>query len=350
MPRDSPEDRFVSERPASLETLRRRAVIVCIATTLTIAVIELVIGVLFRLISITAEGLHTTADLIDSLIAFALVAIAARPADRDHPYGHGKFDSLAAIIEGSFVAASGLWAIGKSALVLLGQSPADPRPENVTIVAMLAAAVVYAVVSTYVIRLSRRTRSPAVFAEAMHLRTHVWITVGLMAGLGLSRYGLREGWSFANRIDALTAIILGTYLLTVGYRIIAPGFGQLMDLALPEDEHRQLQACLEQFRDEFVEVHAIRTRRAGTERHVDIHLVVAADMTVDAAHQLSHRIEERLVAALPGTRLLAHIEPAVGEALADYEARQRVGVVIAPQTDPFEREKTHHANERAHQH
>ncbi len=328
---------------------RKRAVVVCIATTAAVATLEILTGWWFQLISVTAEGLHTAADLLDSLVAFVLVVIASRPADREHPYGHGKFDSLAAIIEGIFVGGAAVWAIVKASQILLGLVDAEPRPEPATVAAMIVASAVYIGVSGHVLRLARQTRSPAVYAEAMHLRTHVYITIGLAASLLLSRAGLSYGWEHAGRIDPMVALVLGAYLLSVAYRMIRPALSQLMDTAVPQEELKEITACLDEFRNEFVEVHAVRARRAGTDRHVDIHLMVPAETTVQEAHRLSHQIEGRLVERHPGTRLLVHIEPALGSALRAYEQRDRVGLVVAGPPSPAEREATHHEDHRAHE-
>lgn len=333
---------------ATLDRTRRRAVTICIVTTATVALAEILIGVLFNLISITAEGLHTAADLFDSLIAYFLVMVASLPADRNHPYGHGKFDSLGALIEGSFVVVTGGWAAFKGAAILIGYVQPEPRPEGVTVLVMVAASILYIAVSGYVLRLARQTDSPLVYAEAMHLRTHVYITLGLAAGLGLSRVGLAAGWSGADHIDALVAVVLGAYLIGIGVKIVRPGFRQLMDTALPEEDVARIAALLEEFRDDFVEVHGIRTRGAGTDRHVDIHLVVQGDRSVQSAHDLAHHIERRLRDSMPGVRLLVHVEPALGRAWQDYLARNRVGRVVMDAPTPFEAEADHHEDALAH--
>lgn len=332
----------------SLTVLRRRAVLICVATTIVVAVFELLVGWRFALLSVMTEGLHTAADLLDSLIALALVIAASRPADSEHPYGHGKYDSLVAVIEGGGIGAAAAWALFKASQVLLGLADAAPRPDLSAMAVMLGASVVYLVVSGYVLRLASRTHSPAVYAEAMHLRTHVYITIGLLVGLLLSRVGLDRGWAHAERLDSLAALILACYLLTVAVRVIRPGLRQLVDAALPRSELDEIVGCLDAFRGEFVEIHAVRTRRAGTDRHVDIHLVVAPETTVQAAHDLSHRIEDRLVELYPGTRLLVHVEPAVGDALRDYVERDRVGVILLGKGSPVEREATHHTSDSAH--
>lgn len=335
----------LEDRPSQL---RRRAVLICIATTAVVAIVEIGIGLVFNLISITAEGLHTGADLADSLIALFLVGVASKPADEDHPYGHGKYDSLAAIVEGGFVVVTAAWALYKGSSVLLGFAVPEPRPEAVTLAAMGAASVLYVGVSSYVLHLARVTRSPAVRAEALHLRTHVYITAALLVGLGASHLGMERGWPHAQRYDALAAIMLGVYLLSVGLHIMSPGFRQLMDTALPREDFADIVACLEEFRGEFVEIHAIRGRSAGTDRHVDIHLVVDAEESVRRAHDLAHRIETRVVDRCPGARLLIHIEPALSRVWNDYLSRQRVGRVVVSGESPLAHEAGHHDDPRAH--
>jgi len=333
----------MTDNAANPSALRSRAVILCVVTTSVIATIELTLGWMFGLLSVFAEGLHTTADLADSLVALVLIALAARPPDACHPYGHGKYDSLAGIIEGLCVLASGGWAGAMALRVLLGIAEAAPQPAPIVLAAMVLASVAYWLVSGYVLQLAVRTGSPPVYAEGMHLRTHVYVTAGLLGGLVLTRVAQARGWSFANQIDPVVALLLGAALLVIGVRLIVGGYRQLVDSALPTSERERLAACLLEFRHEFVEVHAVRSRQSGTERHVDIHLVVAAETTVAAAHDLAHRIDRRLAEALPGLRLLVHVEPAVGPLWRDYAARGWRGVVMLDDAGGA-REATHHAD------
>ncbi|RJP36132.1 MAG: cation transporter [Phycisphaerales bacterium] len=338
-----------AQTPPTVSALRRRAVILCVATTSAVAAVEIAIGVLFGLISVTAEGLHTLADLADSLVALVLVSLASRPADRTYPYGHGKFDALASIIEGVFVSAAAVWAVVASGRILLGLAEAQPRPELVTIVAMGVSSVLYLVVSTYALRLADTTKSPAVRAEALHLRSHVYITAALLVGLALSNVGIRLAWAHADRIDSLIALILGGYLLALGLNICKPGFEQLMDRGVSPDNLDDMLVCLREFASEYVEIQGIRARVAGTERHVDFHLVVKPDSSVLDAHDLSHRIEDRLLRRCPGIRLLVHIEPAGHEQLQAWERRGRTGTVVVSDVHPLANEASHHRYPRAHE-
>lgn len=282
---------------------RIRAVGVALSCTGLVAVLEILIGLAFRLSSVFAEGLHTLADMLDSAVAFWAVRKAAKPPDRSHPFGHGKFESMAALVEGLVIAATGggiCWSAANTLMV--GES--QPRFATPAIAAMATASVFYLVISTWLTREAKQTKSPAVLAEAAHLRTHIYITAGLFAGLWIGRVSDWRG------MDALMALIVGAALLKTAWDVLKTAFGQLTDQALPEDDLRAIADELEQFRDEFIEMHEIRSRAAGAERHLDVHLVVAPQTTVQASHDLCDRIEQAIADRFPDTFVTIHVEPA----------------------------------------
>ncbi len=322
--------------------------VACVSATAAVAVVELLVGWWFDLLSIFVEGVHTVADLADSLVALGLITLAARPPDKCHPYGHGKLDSAVGIIEGLCVTGTGVWALVTASRALLGYATVEPRPAVVALVAMACASVLYWFLSAYVLRIAQTTRSPAVYAEGVHLRTHVYVTAGLLVGLALSWVARRAGWAFAHQVDPAVAVMLGLVLIVIGVRIVRVGYRQMVDSALPPDEIDKIARCLDEFRGEFVEVHAVRTRQAGVDRHIDVHLVVPGEATVQAAHDLAHRIERRIIAELPGATFLVHIEPAVGDLLHRYEQRGRRGEIIVDQPGSAEQESTHHDQPRTH--
>jgi len=296
---DEAEDRLRQQRG------RRRIVAVAVALISggTVSVAEIVIGLVFRLDSVLAEGLHTLADMLDSVVALLAVRQAARPPDRSHPFGHGKFESVAALVEGVVIAATGggiCWSAFKT--LVWGQ----PRPEfsGAAIAAMAAAAVLYLIVSTWLAREAKQTASPTVYAEAAHLRTHIYITGGLFAGLWLGR-ALAWPW-----VDSLMALAVGFALLKTALDVLKPAFGQLTDQALPDADLKAIVQELRQFGDEFIEMHRVRSRAAGVERHLDVHLVVAPETTVRVAHELCDRMERAVARRFPDTLITIHVEPA----------------------------------------
>jgi cation diffusion facilitator family transporter len=285
------------------ETQRRLlAVRIAIATSLAVCSVELILGYLLHLESLLAEGVHTLLDGLASLVVLLLVYLAAKPADRQHPFGHGKYEALGATIEGSFafVAAIGI-ALRAFDKLAHGEAPED-IPLFVCIL-MGTTAGFYLIVSSYLMREARRTRSPAILAEALHLRTHIYITAGVGGGLLI---GLLGDWP---AVDAILALGIAVCLFGISVRIFREVLKQFTDAALPKDEIETLGRIIDRFSSRFVEVHGLRTRQAGAERHIDMHLVVAPETTVAEAHTLSHDIEDVIAEEWAAARTIVHIEP-----------------------------------------
>ena len=282
---------------------RVRAVGVALVCSGLVAVAEIAIGILFRLHSVLSEGLHTLADMVDSGIAFWAVRRAADPPDKGHPFGHGKFESMAAMFEGIVIAATGVW-ICYGALAALVRGEFDPILNVAAISAMAAASLLYLGVSLWLMKQWRETRSPAVYAEAAHLRTHIFITAALFGGLLAARF---RGWLW---MDAVLALFVGLALLQTARGVLKTAWVQLTDAALSESELEEIVEVFRDFEREFVEIHRVRSRAAGVERHVDIHLVLKPATTVQQAHDLCDRIESTVEARFPDTALTIHVEPA----------------------------------------
>lgn len=296
MPQSSPT-------PEQLETQRRiRAVKIAIAASFSVGVIETVLGAYLGLASLVAEGVHTLLDGVDSIIVLIAVFVAARPADRSHQFGHGKFEALGASVEGSFVLAAAL-GIGYEAIGRLLRGEAPEHIPTYVCIAMAVAAAFYLGVSIYLMREARATKSPALLAEALHLQTHIYITGGIGVGLLVGAIG---HWPI---VDTILALAVAVCLVVISWHIFREVFGQFTDAALPAAEIDELATIVGRFSNRFIEVHGLRTRQSGAERHIEMHLVVVPETTVECAHTLSHEIESAIAEKWPTTRTTVHIEP-----------------------------------------
>lgn len=321
--------------PAQRESqVRKRAVKVALVSSLVVCVVEIGLGWWRGLESLIAEGIHTALDGVDSLIVLLTVLLAARPADRSHPFGHGKFEALGAAVEGTFIlAAAG--GIGYRALGRLLRSETPPSIPLFACIVMGVAAVFYFFVSLYLMRVARETKSPAVLAEALHLRTHIYITAGIGGGLFIGRLG---GWPMA---DTLLALGVAVCLIGISASIFRETLKQFTDEALSPEEVRQLAGIIDEFGARFVEVHGLRTRRAGAERHIEMHLVVLPRTTVAEAHDLSHEIEDAIRRTWPSARVIVHIEPLNTDHADHTKWRAGRPKVRTDDTSPEEREFIH---------
>ncbi len=291
----------IDPRDANTAT-RKKAVYIAIAASVSVAVVQLIIGWLWHLESLIAEGIHTFLDGIDSVIVLITIFLAAKPADREHQFGHGKFEALGAGIEGLFVLGAGIGIAYRAVNRLIeGAAPETIRIETCAILVVMA--IFYYGVSIYLKRIAEETGSPAVFAEAMHLRTHIYINGGLALGLLAGALG---DWPLA---DTLLALGVAVCLLGIAWQVLREVWSQMMDLSLPRKELDAIAEMVEPFGERFIEVHGLRTRKAGVERHIEMHLVVSPDTKVASAHELSHEIEEVIVDKWPAAHVTVHMEP-----------------------------------------
>ncbi len=289
--------------PAQQEAKRRlRAVWIAIAASFLVCAVELSLGWVLGLESLIAEGIHTFFDGFDSIIVLGAVIIAARPADRGHPFGHGKFEALGATVEAFFILFAaimiGYRAIG---LWLRGETPKEIPPFVAAV--MIGAAILYFFISRYLLKEAEATRSPALLAEGKHLQVHVFITAGVAVGLLVGAIG---NWPF---VDTLLALAVAVCLLVISIGLFRELLRQFTDAALPQDEIDKLAGVIRRFSDRFVEVHGVRTRQAGTERHIEMHMVVMPETKVGDAHALSHEIADAVTEVWPAARTTVHIEP-----------------------------------------
>ena len=280
----------------------RSAVLLAVGCNTLLMVAKFVIWLVTGSVAVLSDAANSAGDLLASAIAFAGVRAAARPADEDHPYGHEKTENLAAMIEGVLVLAAGL-AVGVEALRRLVSGSDTLVRLDLAIAVMALSAVVNLAVSTRLRRVARRTGSPAVEGEAAHLASDVWTSVGTVVGLGLVAL---TGW---DPLDALVGLGIAAYVAVVGARLIWRAVQVLLDSSLPPDEMAAIEAVLADFSaSDGVSFHALRGRRAGSKRHVDMHMVVPPETTVRNGHVMSGRVKTAVQGTVPNTEVLIHLE------------------------------------------
>ena len=252
--------------------------------------------------AVLSEAANSAGDLVASGIAFAGVRAASRPADDDHPYGHEKTENLAAAVEGVLVLAAGL-AVGVEATRRLLAGEDNLVRLDLAIAVMAGSAVVNLIVSRRLRRVARRTGSPAIEGDATHLSSDVWTSAGAAVGLVLVAL---TGWS---ALDSLVGIAISAYVIVVGARLLWRAVQVLLDGGLPTDEMAAIEAVLAGFTHrDGISFHALRGRRAGSKRHVDLHMVVPPETTVRQGHALSGQVKSAVQKTLPNAEVLIHLE------------------------------------------
>lgn len=253
-------------------------------------------------ISVLSDAVHSFTDLIAAAIIFYSLRIAAAPPDKRHRYGHEKVEDMSAVAEGAIVVGAACFVVFRAVERLVSGSEVE-QPLIATGV-MVVAAMVNLVVALYLRRVGNETESSAVSADAQQLLGDVYSSLAVAAGLFL------VGTTGYEWLDPLIALGVAAVVLRIGLRLIAGSTRVLLDEALPQDELSRLEHVLSQTR--FANVtgyHRLRTRKAGSRRHIDLHLTLDGSLTLDEAHQVAHDVEAAISQSLPNADVLIHIEP-----------------------------------------
>jgi cation diffusion facilitator family transporter len=252
-------------------------------------------------VGLLSDALESLVNLAGALMALAMLSVAARPPDEDHAYGHGKAEYFSAGAEGALIVIAAL-----SIAVAAVERLLHPRPLEqlgLGLAVSVVAALLNLGVALVLLRAARTHRSATLQASSHHLMTDVWTTGGVLVGVGLVAV---TGWLV---LDPLVAIFVAANIVWTGSRILRDSVAGLMDAALPASELAVLRQLLDRYAVEGVEYHALRTRRAGANRFVSVHVLVPPDWSVQQGHDLLERIEAEIRRALPPVSVLTHLEP-----------------------------------------
>ena len=288
---------------AAVATGRKtRAAGLSIASNALLVALKLAAGVVTGSIAILTEAVHSSIDLLASIIAFLSVRKAGEPADEDHPYGHDKIENLAAAIEGMLI------LVGAAIIVLESMRRLVDPPEveslGIGIAVIAFSMLANLLVSGYLYRQAHATDSPALEGDAAHLRTDALTSAGVLVGLVLVEV------TGVNMLDPIAALGVAAVIVVAGLRIVTRSSRVLVDEVLPEEEIAEIRRALEEHGErEVAGYHKLRARRAGSRRYVDMHVQFRAGTTLDRAHELSHEIQAAIASRLRGADVLIHLEP-----------------------------------------
>lgn len=266
-----------------------------------VVVLKVAIGILTGSVAILSEAIHSSLDLLASIIAFFSVRISNKPADKIHPYGHGKVENISGTIETLLIFVAGFWIIYECVFKLIHPEPI--QLPFLGILVMLIGAFINFVVSRIVNNTAEKTNSIAMKSNALHLLTDVYTSLGVAISLFLVSL---TGWYF---LDPIIGIILAVYIMTEAFKLMKESFPPLIDARLLPEEEEQIMKIIASYKDEYIEFHDFRTRRSGPTEYIDFHLVVSSHYNVKAAHELCDRIEQNIINQFNRAHILIHLEP-----------------------------------------
>ena len=282
-------------------TAHRYAVLSIAAAVFTIG-LKLGAYYLTGSVGLFSDAAESVVNLVAAVAALWALTLAVRPPDEEHAFGHNKAEYFSSGLESALIIIAAAW-IGVTAWGRL----MDPQPlENVGLglSITLCAAALNGVVALVLLRAGRRLRSITLRADAQHLLTDVWTSVGVVLGVVMVQL---TGWLV---LDPLIGLVVAANIVWTGFRLLRDTAQGLLDRALPPEEQELISGVLSRYENQGIRFHALRTRAAGQRRFVSMHVLVPGRWTVKRGHDLSEKIEGELANALQGnTTFFIHIEP-----------------------------------------
>jgi cation diffusion facilitator family transporter len=266
-----------------------------------LTVIKIGVGWLSGSAAVFSEGLHSFLDLVSALLSFFTVREAGKPADEDHPFGHGKIETLSSLFES-------LLLLGAAALMVYEGCAHLIHPEPLQYQGLAVGVIVLSMVVSFVmyrhnLGAANLVESGALHVNAFHFLSDVMAGGAIVIALLVVRV---TGWLW---IDAVMAFAVAAYILIISAKQVKIALVELLDTQLPESEINEIKVLLNSFHGKTIEAHDLRTRKSGATRHIDFHLVCCGKMSVDESHAVCDEIEHKIGSVYPNTSVNIHVEP-----------------------------------------
>ncbi|MDE6792248.1 MAG: cation diffusion facilitator family transporter [Muribaculaceae bacterium] len=268
-----------------------RVTIVGTIVNALLIVVKFIAGVFGKSSALIADAVHSLTDFITDVVVLIFVHIAGKPRDTDHGYGHGKYETLATMIIGVFLAAAGIGLFFNGLKLVISSLKGEILPEpnwialSVALVSIFAKEILY----RYTLREGKKLNSDAVIANAWHHRSDAISSLGTVVGIAGAMF-LGEKWRI---LDPLAAVVVSIFIVKAGYDIIKPAINELLESSLPKDQTSEIEKIISDV-DGVKDFHNLRTRKIGNAIALDAHVKMDGNLTLFAAHDIASEIEQQL--------------------------------------------------------
>jgi cation diffusion facilitator family transporter len=266
-------------------------------------------------VGLLSDAVESLVNLFGGIMALAMLTIAARPADEDHAYGHGKAEYFSSGLEGGLILVAAIGIAVAAGLRLITPRPLEEL--NLGLGLSVVASVVNLVVAWVILRAGRKHRSITLEANARHLLTDVWTSVGVIAGIGLV---LLTGWQW---LDPVVALLVAANIAWTSIGIMRRSVGGLMDISISTADQAAVRKVFAPYEATGLKFHALRTRQSGMQRFISVHVLVPGDWTVHRGHELLEKIEADIRSTVPDAVVFTHLESLDDPASWEDEALER---------------------------
>ncbi|PXW84283.1 cation diffusion facilitator family transporter [Ruegeria sp. P4] len=272
-----------------------------IAVSVLVLALKLGAWALTGSVALFSDAMESLVNVSAAVLAWFAIRYAERPADDGHPFGHHKAEYFSAVIEGIMIILAAVLILHQAVVALVSGASANLTPVGLAVNAL--ALIVNLGWAQVLLRAGGRLKSPAFIAGGRHLMSDVWTSAGVMVGLILV---LATGWHI---LDPILALLVAVNILREGLHVVSDSVDGLMDKAASPEEQEKIAAVILGSGGGALQIHDIKTRRAGKAIFVEFHMVVDGHMSVAESHDICDRLEEEIEAALPGVHVTIHVEP-----------------------------------------
>ncbi len=270
-------------------------------TAVLLTILKFTVGLLTNSIGILSEAVNSLLDVLSSSISYVAMLKATEPADKTHPYGHGKFEDIAGIIQSIIIFFTGLYIVSEAIKRFLVGATVQALEMGIGM--MFISMVASFLVSRRLAQLAKQTDSVILSGDSIHFGMDLYTGLGVFVALLLIRF---TGNYF---YDPLAAVIVCLIVLFQTYGIFKRAFGDLTDRGLPDEVIRRIKEVVKDHYPELIGFHDLRTRQAGAEKHIDLHLEVCKDTSLVDSHRLTEHLEQDIKIVVPRASVMIHAEP-----------------------------------------
>lgn len=272
-----------------------------------LVVLKFVAGVISHSSAMIADAIHSLSDFITDIIVLIFVGISARPQDRSHDYGHGKFETLASMFISLALLAAAIGIIVSGALKFTSWLNGEDlsAPGSLALWVAIMSIIIKELMFQYTARKGKELSSPALTANAWHHRSDALSSIAAAIGIG-GAVIIGGRWTV---LDPLASIVVGAMLVKVAFKIMKPSLGELTDESLSEETEEEIMETISSFKD-VSEPHNLRTRRIGNRIAIEAHIRMDGNMSLLQAHEITSEIEKKLKDRFGAQTIVTlHMEP-----------------------------------------
>lgn len=268
---------------------------------------KIIAGMVGRSAAMIADGVHSLSDLLSDIVVLVFTHISSKGKDRDHSFGHGKFETLATLIVSVILVAVGanLMSGGIRSIIGVFNGETIPKPGYIALIAAVVSIVSKEILHHATVKVGRKTDSPVVIANAWHHRSDAFSSIGSLVGIG-GAILLGDRWTV---LDPLASCMISVAIIVVAVKMAMPSLAELLETSLPEDIENEIKETASSV-EGVMDIHELKTRRNGMSFIIDAHLTVRRDISIVEAHDIATSVEDVLISKYgQQTQVNIHVEP-----------------------------------------